>query len=103
MTISVVTNFFINSEYMMISEDNIKKRISVLDADIQKVSMQLQELDKQKQDAVALMNALNGAKQQCMSFLQDLNDDEPETSDSGDVGNNADSNIPQNNNVMGLI
>ena len=102
MTISVVTNFFINSEYIMISEDNIKKRISVLDADIQKVSMQLQELDKQKQDAVALMNALNGAKQQCMSFLQDLNDDEPEVSDSGDVGNNADSNIPQNN-VMGLI
>jgi hypothetical protein len=48
------------------------------------------------------MNALNGAKQQCMSFLQDLNDDEPEVSDSGDVGNNADSNIPQNN-VMGLI
>jgi len=78
----------------MISEDNIKKRISVLDADIQKVSIQLQELDKQKQDAVALMNALNGAKQQCISFLKDLNDDEPETSDSGDVGNNADSNIP---------
>jgi len=87
----------------MISEDNIKKRISVLDADIQRVSIQIQELDKQKQDAVALMNALNGAKQQCMSFLQDLNDDEPEVSDSGDVGNNADSNIPQNNNVMGLI
>ena len=87
----------------MISEDNIKKRISVLDADIQRVSIQIQELDKQKQDAIALMNALNGAKQQCMSFLKDLNDDEPEVSDSGDVGNNADSNIPQNNNVMGLI
>ena len=91
---------------MMISEDNIKKRISVLDADIQKVSIQLQELDKQKQDAVALMNALNGAKQQCMSFLQDLNNDEPEVSDSGDVGNNADSNIPQSKQksaAMGLI
>ena len=79
----------------MISEDNIKKRISVLDADIQKVSTQIQELDKQKQDAIALMNALNGAKQQCMSLLQDLNNDEPDDSDSGDVGNNADSNIPQ--------
>ena len=87
---------------MEIDELKIKQRIVVLDADIQRVSIQLQELDKQKQDAVALMNALNGAKQQCMSFLQDLNDDEPETSDSGDVGNNADSNIPQNN-VMGLI
>ena len=87
----------------MISEDNIKERISVLDADIQKVTMQHQELDKQKQDAVALMNALNGAKQQCMSFLNDLKNDEPETSDSGDVGNNADSNIPQRNAAMGLI
>ena len=88
----------------MISEDNIKKRISVLDTDIQKVSLQIQELDKQKQDAVALMNALNGAKQQCISFLKDLNDDEPDDSDSGDVGNNADSNIPKNKkNVMGLI
>ena len=88
---------------MEIDELKIKQRIVVLDADIQKVSIQIQELDKQKQDAIALMNALNGAKQQCMSFLKDLNDDEPEVSDSGDVGNNADSNIPQNNNVMGLI
>jgi hypothetical protein len=87
---------------MEIDELKIKQRIVVLDADIQRVSIQLQELDKQKQDAVALMNALNGAKQQCMSFLKDLNDDEPEVSDSGDVGNNADSNIPQTN-VMGLI
>ena len=88
---------------MEIDELKIKQRIVVLDADIQRVSIQLQELEKQKQDAIALMNALNGAKQQCMSFLKDLNDDEPEVSDSGDVGNNADSNIPQNNNVMGLI
>tara|TARA_R110001632_G_scaffold187734_1_gene308154 strand:+ start:318 stop:584 length:267 start_codon:yes stop_codon:yes gene_type:complete len=88
---------------MEIDELKIKQRIVVLDADIQKVSIQIQELEKQKQDAIALMNALNGAKQQCMSFLKDLNDDEPEVSDSGDVGNNADSNIPQNNNVMGLI
>ena len=104
MTIRNGGHFIINSEYIMISEDNIKKRIRVLDTDIQKVSLQIQELDKQKQDAVALMNALNGAKQQCISFLKDLNDDEPDDSDSGDVGNNADSNIPQNKkNVMGLI
>ena len=104
MTIRNGGHFIINSEYIMISEDNIKKRISVLDTDIQNVSSQIQELDRQKQDAVALMNALQGAKQQCMSFLKDLNDDEPDDSDSGDVGNNADSNIPQNKkNVMGLI
>ena len=104
MTIRNGGHFIINSEYIMISEDNIKKRITVLDMDIQKVSSQIQELDRQKQDAVALLNALNGAKQQCNSFLQDLNNDEPESSDSGDVGNNADSNIPQNKkNVMGLL
>ena len=88
---------------MEIDELKIKQRIVVLDADIQKVSIQIQELDKQKQDAVALMNALNGAKQQCMSFLKDLNNDEPESSDSGDVGDNTDSNIPQRNAAMGLI
>ena len=88
---------------MKIDELKIKQRIVVLDADIQRVSIQLQELDKQKQDAVALMNALNGAKQQCMSFLNDLNNDEPESSDSGDVGDNTDSNIPQRNAAMGLI
>ena len=104
MTIRNGGHFIINSEYIMISEDNIKKRISVLDTDIQNVSSQIQELDRQKQDAVALMNALQGAKQQCISFLKDLNDDEPDDSDSGDVGNNADSNIPQNKKiVMGLI
>ena len=106
MTIRNGGHFIINSEYIMISEDNIKKRISVLDTDIQNVSSQIQELDRQKQDAVALMNALQGAKQQCMSFLKDLNDDEPDDSDSGDVGNNADSNIPQSkqkNAAMGLI
>ena len=78
----------------MIDELKIKERISVLDADIQKVSIQLQELDKQKQDAIALMNALNGAKQQCMSFLQDINDDKSDSSDLGDDGINAVSNIP---------
>jgi hypothetical protein len=49
---------------MEIDELKIKQRIVVLDADIQKVSIQIQELEKQKQDAIALMNALNGAKQQ---------------------------------------
>ena len=88
---------------MEIDELKIKQRILVLDADIQKVSIQIQELEKQKQDAIALMNALNGAKQQCMSFLKDLNNDEPESSDSGDVGDNTDSNIPQRNAAMGLI
>ena len=89
-----------------LTEDKLKERLEVLESDITKVSEQMVSLDKQKSDAIAMLNALNGAKQQCMSFLQDLNDDEPETSDSGDVGNNADSNIPQSKQksaAMGLI
>ena len=90
----------------MLEKSKIENRLSVLDADIQKVNQQLQELEKQKTDTIALMNALNGAKQQCLNFLEEFNDDEPNepsSDDSGDVGNDADSNIPQNNVVMGLI
>jgi hypothetical protein len=32
-----------------------------------------------------MLNALTGAKQQCQSFLNELNNDEPEASDSSDV------------------
>ena len=90
----------------MLEKSKIENRLTVLDSDIQKVNKQLQELEKQKVDSIALMNALNGAKQQCLNFLEEFNDDEPNelsSDDSGDVGNNADSNIPQSNNVMGLI
>ena len=41
-------------------------------------------LDKQKQDAIAMLNALNGAKQQCMSFLNDLNDGDQPTGQEED-------------------
>ena len=81
----------------MLEKSKIENRLTVLDSDIQKVNKQLQELEKQKVDSIALMNALNGAKQQCLNFLEDFNDDEPNelsSDDSGDVGNNADSNIP---------
>jgi len=33
-----------------------------------------------------LLNALTGAKQQCDSFLQTIDNAEPEVSDSSDVG-----------------
>ena len=46
----------------------------------------MQSLEKQIKDAIAMMNALQGAKQQCESFLTELNNGEPETSDSSDVG-----------------
>ena len=69
----------------MLDENTINERIRILDSDIAKVSEQMQSLDKQKLDAIAMMNALQGAKQQCQSFLNELNNDEPDASDSGDV------------------
>ena len=72
----------------MLDENSINERIKVLDGDIAKVTEQMQSLEKQKSDAIAMMNALQGAKQQCQSFLKELNNDEPDVSDSdsSDVG-----------------
>ena len=70
----------------MLDENSINERIKVLDSDIVKVSEQMQSLEKQTKDAIAMMNALQGAKQQCQSFLKELNNGEPDTSDSSDVG-----------------
>ena len=70
----------------MIDENTINERIKILDSDIAKVQTTMQSLEKQTKDAIAMMNALQGAKQQCESFLKELNNGEPEVSDSSDVG-----------------
>ena len=69
----------------MLDENSIKERLEVLNSDIAKVQENLVTLEKQTKDAIAMMNALQGAKQQCESFLQELNNGEPDTSDSSDV------------------
>ena len=71
----------------MIDENKINDRLRVLNGDIQKVQNDLKALEQKKAETTALLNALLGAKQQCESFLQEINNDEPDTnSDSGDVG-----------------
>jgi len=70
----------------MINKDAIEKRLNVLDSDISNVRKKLSELEQQKLESVALLNALMGAKQQCDSFLQEIDNVEPElVSDSSDV------------------
>ena len=69
----------------MITKSMIEERIIVLNTDIQNVNKKLQDLEQQKIENVALLNALTGAKQQCQSFLNDFDDNEPEASDSSDV------------------
>jgi len=71
---------------MTITKNMIKKRITVLDSDIQKARQKMSELEQQKIESVALLNALMGAKQQCDNFLQEIDNVEPEVvSDSSDV------------------
>ena len=67
-----------------LNDDKIKERLQVLENDIKKVSEQMVSLDKQKTDAIAMLNALNGAKQQCQSFLNDLNNDDQPTGQEED-------------------
>ena len=70
----------------MIDENKINERIQVLDGDIAKVQTTMQSLEKQKKDAIAILNALQGAKQQCESFLKSLVMMVEVLSDSSDVG-----------------
>ena len=67
-----------------LNDVKIKERLEVLENDIKRVSEQIVSLDKQKSDAIAMLNALNGAKQQCQSFLNDLNDGDQPTGQEED-------------------
>ena len=62
----------------MITEEMIKERISALDKDIESVNSQLVDVEKKKVETIGMINALTGAKQQCLSFLKQFsNDDQP--------------------------
>jgi len=60
----------------MVNEKTIKKRIAALESDIKVMTNTIQELDAKKQEAIANLNALHGAKQQCESFLKELHNDD---------------------------
>ena len=68
-----------------LNADSINERIKVLDNDIKKVQEQMISLDRQKSDAIAMLNALQGARQQCQSFLNELNNDDQPTGQESDV------------------
>ena len=60
----------------MVNEDTIKKRIAALDSDIKVMTNTIQDIDAKRQEAIANLNALHGAKQQCESFLKELDNDD---------------------------
>ena len=78
------------------SEDNkdsnlgvnaLKNRIEKLESDVKNVTTQINDLEKKKIEALALLNALQGAKQQCNMFLQEINNEGSGSSESvGDMG-----------------
>ena len=68
----------------MITEEMIKERISVIEGDIEKITKDISDAEKKKTESIGLLNALTGAKQQCLSFLKQFsNDDQP--TGQGDV------------------
>ena len=74
-----------------LNEENIKSRLEVLESDITKVSEQMVSLDKQKTDAIAMLNALNGAKQQCINFLKEISDEDQEGQEASNASEGDDS------------
>ena len=73
-----------------LNDNKIKERLEVLENDIKRVSEQMVSLDKQKSDAIAMLNALNGAKQQCMNFLKDISDEDQEGQEEGSSSSEGD-------------
>ena len=67
-----------------IDKDNLEEKITVLDEDIQKVNELLVKLEKDKSNAIATMNALQGAKSQCVTLIKELHNDEDQSNGSSD-------------------
>ena len=67
-----------------IDKDNLEEKIKVIDGDIQKVSDRLVELEREKVNTLATMNALQGAKSQCVTLIKELHNDEDQSSGSSD-------------------
>lgn len=65
-----------------VNEKKIKERIVALDSDIATMQINITKLDNKRQDALAQLNALHGAKQQCESFLKEFNNDDQKQSKS---------------------
>ena len=80
----------------MVNEKTIKKELRKIESDIKVMTNTIQELDAKKQEAIANLNALHGAKQQCESFLKELDNDDQTASGCWFVmWETTHSNIPQ--------
>ena len=64
----------------------LKNRVKKLESDVKNVTTQINDLEKKKIEAIAMLNALQGAKQQCQMFLQEINNDDSGSTSSSNVG-----------------
>ena len=68
---------------MSISETQIVERKEILLKDLEQQQNNVQTLEKQKMEAIALVNALTGALQQCDVFLKEYDTPPTEEIDEG--------------------
>ena len=72
------------SKVVTIELENLENKIKVLDEDIQKVNDRIVELERDKVKTIATLNALQGAKQQCINLITELHNDDDESNGSSD-------------------
>jgi|TARA_B100001059_G_scaffold4232_1_gene3539 SMC interacting uncharacterized protein involved in chromosome segregation len=71
-------------EVVTIELENLENKIKVLDEDIQKVNDRIVELERDKVKTIATLNALQGAKQQCINLVKELHNDDDQSNGSSD-------------------
>ena len=69
---------------MSITKEQLENRKKVIENDINTAKQRIVDIEKKKTEDVALINALQGALQQCDIFLKELDNEKPEmVSDDG--------------------
>ena len=71
-------------EVVTIELENLENKIKVLDEDIQKVNDRIVELERDKVKTIATLNALQGARQQCINLVKELHNDDDQSNGSSD-------------------
>ena len=72
---------------MSITKEQLENRKKVIENDINTAKQRIVDIEKKKTEDVALINALQGALQQCDIFLKELDNDKSEM--AGDDGNDS--------------
>ena len=71
-------------EVVTIELYNFTNKIKVLDDAMPKVNDQLVQIERDKVKTIATLNALQGAKQQCVNLVKELHNDEDQPAGSSD-------------------